>query len=108
MDSKISKYRLPFSSAARELIAFRERSFSSPVQPWNSKRPHQVRFDRKNKNMRDSLLAWKLVQDGRKVVDGALLFYNPNLVRTPYWATVSQRVATIGSHHFYIPNSDEG
>lgn len=76
-------------------------------QPWNSKRPHQVQFDFKNKSMRDSLLAWKLVQDGRKVVDGALLFYNPNLVRAPYWATVSQKVATIGSHHFYIPTRGE-
>jgi len=74
-------------------------------QPWNFKSPHQVRFDLRNKEMRDSLLAWRLVQDGRKIVDGAVLFYNPNLVRTPYWAKVSQKVATIGGHEFYIPSN---
>lgn len=31
MDSEISKYRLPFSRAARGLKAFRERSFGSPA-----------------------------------------------------------------------------
>lgn len=74
-------------------------------QPWNFKSPHQVQFDIRNKEMRDSLLAWRLVQDGRKIVDGAVLFYNPNLVRTPYWAKVSQKVATIGGHEFYIPSN---
>ncbi len=77
----------------------------SQFQPWNFKRPHQVRFDLRNKEMRDSLLAWRLVQDGRKIVDGAVLFYNPNLARTPYWAKVSQKVATIGAHEFYIPSN---
>ncbi len=74
-------------------------------QPWNFKSPHQVRFDLRNKEMRDSLLAWRLVQDGRKIVDGAVLFYNPNLVRTPYWAKVSRKVATIGGHEFYVPSN---
>lgn len=72
-------------------------------QPWNHRRPHQVRVDMSKKQMRDSLLAWRLVQDGRNVVDGAVLFYNPKIARTPAWATVGRKVATIGGHEFYIP-----
>ncbi len=74
-------------------------------QPWSTRNPYHIPLDLKKKSMRDSLLAWRLVQDGRNVVDGAVLFYNPKLVRTPYWATVSQRVSTIGGHEFYTPPS---
>jgi len=73
-------------------------------QPWSTRNPY-IPLDLKKKSMRDSLLAWRLVQDGRNVVDGAVLFYNPKLVRTPYWAKVSQRVSTIGGHEFYTPPS---
>ena len=74
-------------------------------QPWSTRKPYHIPLDLKKKSMRDSLLAWRLVQDGRNVVDGAVLFYNPKLVRTPYWAKVSQRVTTIGDHEFYTPPS---
>ena len=74
-------------------------------QPWSTRKPSHIPLDLKKKSMRDSLLAWRLVQDGRNVVDGAVLFYNPKLVRTPYWAKVSQRVTTIGDHEFYTPPS---
>ncbi len=74
-------------------------------QPWSTRNPYHIPLDLKKKSMRDSLLAWRLVQDGRNVVDGAVLFYNPKLVRTPYWAKVSQRVSTIGGHEFYTPPS---
>lgn len=76
-------------------------------QPWNRRRPHQVRVDMSQKHMQDSLLAWRLVQDGRNVVDGAVLFYNPRIARTPGWATVGHKVATIGGHEFYIPKKHQ-
>ena len=65
-------------------------------QPWNRAKPEDVRYKISESRMRDSLLAWQMVQDGRKIVQGALLFYNPQLVDTPYWATVSHKVASIG------------
>ena len=74
-------------------------------QPWSTRNPYHIPLDLKKKSMRDSLLAWRLVQDGRNVVDGAVHFYNPKFVRTPYWAKVSQRVSTIGGHEFYSPPS---
>ena len=74
-------------------------------QPWITKNPYHIPLDLEKPSMRDSLLAWRLVQDGRNVVDGAVLFYNPKLVRTPYWAKVSQKVTTIGGHEFYAPPS---
>jgi len=97
--------KLAVAAVIRNRMKLRYQSDARQFQPWNYKSPHQVRFDLRNKGMRDSLLAWRLVQDGRKIVDGAVLFYNPNLVRTPYWAKVSRKVATIGGHEFYIPSN---
>lgn len=71
-------------------------------QPWNRRTPEQVPFDLDKARLRDSLLAWRLVQDGRNIVDGAVLFYNPNLVQTPDWATKTSKVAAIGRHEFYV------
>ncbi len=70
-------------------------------EPWIGRSPEDVRFDPNNRKMQESLLAWKLVQDGRNVVDGAVLFYNPTLVNTPHWAKVYQKVAKIGGHEFF-------
>ena len=72
-------------------------------QPWNQATPESVRYRISQVRMRDSLLAWHMVQDGRNVVSGALLFYNPRLVETPMWATVSHKVASIGGHEFFVP-----
>ena len=72
-------------------------------QPWNYAKPEVVRHRISQSRMKDSLLAWRMVQDGRTVVDGALLFYNPRLVKTPFWATVSHKVASIGGHEFFVP-----
>ncbi len=72
-------------------------------QPWNHRTPEDVRHTISESRMRDSILAWRMVQDGRNVVDGALLFYNPRLVNTPRWARVSQKVASIGGHDFFVP-----
>ena len=73
-------------------------------QPWNRRKPHQVRFDLNESKMRDSMLAWKMVQDGRNVVKGAVLFYAPRLVRSPRWALQGHMVASIGRHEFYVPS----
>jgi spore germination cell wall hydrolase CwlJ-like protein len=70
-------------------------------EPWTGRSPEEVRFNPDNRKMRESLLAWELVQDGRNVVDGAVLFYNPTLVSTPRWAEVYQKVAKIGGHEFF-------
>jgi spore germination cell wall hydrolase CwlJ-like protein len=70
-------------------------------EPWIGRSPEEVRFNYSNRKMRESLLAWELVQDGRNVVDGAVLFYNPTLVSTPRWAEVYQKVAKIGGHEFF-------
>lgn len=72
-------------------------------QPWNRQLPLQVLANFNKRRMKDSLLAWRLVQDGRNIVDGAVLFYNPSIARTPRWARVGQKVATIGGHEFYVP-----
>jgi len=79
----------------------------SQFQPWNKKSPHQVHVDMNQKGMKDSLLAWRLVQDGRNVVDGAVLFFNPRIARTPRWARVGFKVASIGGHEFYIPKKHQ-
>jgi N-acetylmuramoyl-L-alanine amidase len=70
-------------------------------EPWIGRNPEEVGFDPTNRKMQESLLAWKLVQDGRKIVDGAVLFYNPRLVKTPRWAQVNRKVAKIGNHEFF-------
>jgi len=70
-------------------------------EPWIGRSPKEVRFNPSNRKMQESLLAWELVQDGRNVVDGAVLFYNPTLVDTPRWAEVYQKVAKIGGHEFF-------
>ncbi len=70
-------------------------------EPWIGRSPKDVRFNPNNRKMQESLLAWELVQDGRNVVDGAVLFYNPSLVSTPRWAKVYQKVSTIGGHEFF-------
>ena len=72
-------------------------------QPWNQAKPEDVRFTISQSRMHDSLLAWKMVQDGREIVQGALLFYNPRLVKAPRWAIVSHKVASIGGHEFFVP-----
>ena len=73
-------------------------------EPWIGRSPNEMRFNPNNRKMQESLLAWELVQDGRNIVDGALLFYNPRIARTPRWAQVGQKVATIGEHEFYVPH----
>ncbi len=70
-------------------------------EPWIGRSPQDVRFNPNNRKMQESLLAWELVQDGRNVVDGAVLFYNPSLVNAPRWAKVYQKVGTIGGHEFF-------
>lgn len=70
-------------------------------EPWIGRNPEEVGFDPTNRKMQESLLAWKLVQDGRNIVDGAVLFYNPQLVRTPRWAQINHKVAKIGGHEFF-------
>ena len=70
-------------------------------EPWIKRSPENVRFNPRNRKMQESLLAWRLVQDGRKVVKGAVLFYNPTLVSAPRWAEVNRKVATIGGHEFF-------
>ncbi len=70
-------------------------------EPWIGRNPEEMEFDPSNQQMRESLLAWKLVQDGRNIVDGAVLFYNPQLVKTPRWAQVNRKVAKIGGHEFF-------
>jgi len=70
-------------------------------EPWIGRSPGEVTFDPGNQKMQESLLAWKLVQDGRNVVNGAVFFYNPTLVNAPRWAEVHRKVATIGGHEFF-------
>jgi N-acetylmuramoyl-L-alanine amidase len=70
-------------------------------EPWIGRSPEEVRFNPSNRKMQESLLAWNLVQDGRNVVNGAVLFYNPTLVTAPRWAEVYQKVAKIGGHEFF-------
>jgi N-acetylmuramoyl-L-alanine amidase len=74
-------------------------------EPWIGRNPQEVEFDPTNRKMQESLLAWKLVQDGRNIVHGAVLFYNPHLVKTPRWAQVNRKVAIIGNHEFFNKHS---
>lgn len=70
-------------------------------EPWITRNPDHIPFNPLNTKMQESLLAWKLVQDGRKIVNGAVLFYNPDIVKSPRWALVHRKVAKIGSHEFF-------
>ena len=70
-------------------------------EPWIGRSPNEMRFNPNNRKMQESLLAWELVQDGRNIVDGAVLFYNPRLVNTPRWAKVYRKIAEIGGHEFF-------
>ena len=70
-------------------------------EPWIGRAPEEITFNPGNRKMQESLLAWNLVQDGRDVVGGAVLFYNPTLVNTPRWAQVNRKVAKIGGHEFF-------
>ncbi len=70
-------------------------------EPWIERSPETIQFDPTNPKMQESLLAWNLVQDGRKVVKGAVLFFNPDLVKAPKWALVNRKVAKIGGHEFF-------
>ena len=70
-------------------------------EPWITRNPDHIPFNPLNTKMQESLLAWKLVQDGRKVVNGAVLFYNPTIVKSPRWALVHRKVAKIGGHEFF-------
>ena len=70
-------------------------------EPWITRNPDDIPFNPLNTKMQESLLAWKLVQDGRKVVNGAVLFYNPDIVKSPRWAQVHRKVAKIGGHEFF-------
>lgn len=70
-------------------------------EPWITRNPDDMIFDPTNRKMQESLLAWKLVQDGRNIVDGAVLFYNPQLAKTPRWARVYRKAAKIGRHEFF-------
>jgi spore germination cell wall hydrolase CwlJ-like protein len=72
-------------------------------QPWMTRNPDRIPFQAGNSKMQESLLAWKMVQDGRRVVDGAVLFYNPQIVKAPRWARVHRKVARIGGHDFFHP-----
>ncbi|MGE0472484.1 MAG: cell wall hydrolase [Nitrospirales bacterium] len=70
-------------------------------EPWITRNPDTIPFNPSNIKMQESLLAWKLVQDGREVVNGAVLFYNPEIVKSPRWARVHRKVAKIGGHEFF-------
>ena len=70
-------------------------------EPWITLKPRDIVFNIHNVKMRESLMAWHLVQDGRKVVEDAVLFFNPHIVRAPRWARVNRKVATIGGHDFF-------
>lgn len=70
-------------------------------EPWITLKPEDISYNENNVKMQESLLAWQLVQDGRKIVNHAVLFFNPQIVRTPRWARVNRKVATIGGHHFF-------
>lgn len=70
-------------------------------EPWITRNPDTIPFNSSNTKMQESLLAWKLVQDGREVVNGAVLFYNPEIAKSPRWAQVHRKVAKIGGHEFF-------
>ncbi|MGD9852244.1 MAG: cell wall hydrolase [Nitrospirales bacterium] len=70
-------------------------------EPWITRNPDTIPFNPSNTKMQESLLAWKLVQDGREIVNGAVLFYNPEIVKSPRWAKVHRKVAKIGGHEFF-------
>ncbi len=74
---------------------------ANQFEPWITLRPEDISYRKNNVKMQESLLAWQLVQDGRNIVNHAVLFFNPQIVRTPRWARVNRKVATIGGHHFF-------
>lgn len=105
----LNRTRTRYSSDGTVIeTVLRDRQFSG----WNNltkSRSRSVKTGLENKNMRDSLEAWYLAKAGA-VADptkGAVLYFNPAIVRTPYWATPSKArlTARIGAHNFYVPRA---
>jgi spore germination cell wall hydrolase CwlJ-like protein len=76
---------------------------------WNSSdagRIRSVRIDNEDKVVQECYRAWEVAQAGSDTVHGAVLYYNPSVVKdVPEWAMPhsATEVAVVGQHHFFIP-----
>lgn len=76
---------------------------------WNAKDPGRIRSVRADSDgaiVKDCIRAWNEARAGSNTVHGAVLYYNPSIVKeTPDWALPdsADEVAVVGQHHFFVP-----
>lgn len=75
---------------------------------WNNDDPVRIKAMRWDDDMpaiQECIKAWFDAKQGSNTVNGALLYYNPAMVKTPKWARAEHatEVAEVGAHVFFIP-----
>ena len=74
---------------------------------WNTSDPNRIRCmmsDDEELIIQDCKRAWKTVQEGSNITNGALLYYNPKVIKIPPdWVKNCDQVVVIGNHTFYKP-----
>lgn len=75
---------------------------------WNAGDPGRIRnakIDDTDPVIVDCARAWRAAKAGSNTVRGAVLYYNPSIIRTPKWARPEHatQVAEIGGHVFFVP-----
>jgi len=83
---------------------------SSQFSGWNTDsigRVRMAKIDSDQAKVADCIRAWEEAKAGSQLVNGAVLYYAPALVRTPKWARAefATPVAEIGGHVFFTPKS---
>lgn len=73
---------------------------------WNTKDPNRTvsaMIDTDDPTVQACIKAWYDAKAGSQTVHGAVLYFNPKIVKAPDWAAKCELVATVGDHWFYIP-----
>ncbi len=76
---------------------------------WNTTDKNRLiaaKLDDLDPAVKDCMKAWFDAKAGSNTVRGALLYFNPSLVKdVPTWAgsAVAKKVAEVGRHVFYVP-----
>jgi spore germination cell wall hydrolase CwlJ-like protein len=79
--------------------------------PHNFFRIRSARADSDGAIVKDCIRAWNEARAGSNTVHGAVLYYNPSIVKeTPEWAKPehADEVAVVGQHHFFVPKTRPG
>lgn len=77
---------------------------------WNTDsvgRIKMAKIDSDHAVVAECVRAWEEAKAGSNLVNGALLYYAPAIVKTPKWARAefATQVAEVGGHVFFTPKS---